>query len=150
MKKKMKIDSFSGEYEFLSNFFPSVICDPDGITYPTVEHYFQAMKTVHLSERKEIAAAPTPGKAKRMGRRVFLRSDWEGIKIEVMRQGLKQKFADKELRDKLLATGDAILIEGNWWHDTFWGVCDGKGENNLGKLLMEVRTEMIKEDEKNV
>lgn len=138
----MKIDSFSGEYEFLSNFYPSTVCDADGITYPTVEHYFQAMKTVYLPERQKIAAAPTPGKAKRMGRRVFLRSDWNAIKVEVMRQGLKQKFSDANLRKKLLATGDSELIEGNWWHDTFWGMCNGVGENHLGKLLMEIREEL--------
>lgn len=136
------IDSFSEKFEFLSNFFPSTVCDSDGIAYPTVEHYFQAMKTVYLSERKKIAAAPTPGKAKYMGRRVFLRSDWNDIKIEVMRQGLKQKFSNPKLRKMLLDTGDAELIEGNWWHDTYWGVCNGEGENHLGKLLMEIREEL--------
>ena len=138
-----KIDKFDGAYAFLSNFYPSVVCDPEGIAYPTVEHYFQAMKTVYLSKRKEIAAAPTPGTAKRMGRRVLLRSDWNDIRVEVMRRGLKQKFANPDLRKKLLATGNAELIEGNWWNDTFWGVCNGVGENHLGKLLMEIRSEIL-------
>lgn len=134
-----KIDKFEGEYAFLSNFYPSEITDREGIAYPTVEHYFQAMKTVKIPERQKIAAAPTPGKAKYLGRRVALRDDWEKIKLQVMREALEKKFADRKLRQLLINTGTAELIEGNWWHDTFWGVCDGCGDNNLGKLLMELR-----------
>lgn len=139
---KWKIDSFNEEFEFLSNFFPSPVTDTEGNTYPTVEHYFQAMKTLNPEERKKIAAAPTPGKAKRMGRSVNLRKDWEQIKLSVMREGLRQKFSIPGLRDMLLETYDAELIEGNWWHDTYWGVCNGVGENHLGKLLMEIREEL--------
>ena len=134
-----KIDKFDGtEYGFLSNFYSSPI-EYKGIKYPTVEHMFQALKSLNPMERMEIAAAATPGKAKRLGRRVSLRSDWEEIKIDVMRTALQLKFSDPILRKKLIATGDAELIEGNTWNDTFWGVCNGVGKNMLGTLLMEIR-----------
>ena len=114
------INSFDGEFAFLSNFYESPISDGE-ITYPTVEHYFQAMKTPSIEEALEIAAAPTPGHAKRLGRKCQLRSDWEEIKIPVMRSALHKKFSDLELKAKLLATGDQHLEEGNTWHDNFWG-----------------------------
>lgn len=136
------IDYFDEEYAFLSNFYDSPI-EKDGITYPTNEHFFQAMKTLDEKERKAIAAAETPGKAKRMGRRVNLREDWEAVKVDVMREGLLLKFTTYfELAQKLIATGDAMLVEGNWWNDTFWGVCNGVGCNTLGKLLMQLREEL--------
>lgn len=138
---------FEGKYDFLSNFYPSPIFY-DGITYPTNEHFFQAMKTLDQEERKKIAAADTPGKAKRMGRSVELRPDWEKIKVEVMRLGLILKFQNPDLKEKLLATGDEELIEGNWWCDQFWGSCNCSkhirtpGRNVLGMLLMELRKEL--------
>lgn len=141
------IVEFDGDYAFLSNFYPSTIYH-DGITYPTNEHFFQAMKTLDISERKAIAAAETPGLAKRMGRNVKLRSDWEKIKVDVMRLGLILKFTDAELAEKLIATGDEELVEGNWWHDNTWGnchctACSRKGGRNLlGMLLMELRTNL--------
>lgn len=136
----MKIDCFDGKYAFLSNFYSSPIVPfNDGIIYPTVEHAFQAYKTTDINKRKEIATQPTPGKAKRLGRHVKMRDDWREIRIDVMYIALKEKFRDLELRTKLLATGNAELIEGNWWGDKFWGVCEGEGENNLGKLLMKIR-----------
>ena len=142
----MKIDCFDGKYAFLSNFYPSPIAPfNDGIVYPTVEHAFQAYKTTDINKRKEIAAQPTPGKAKHLGRHVEIRDDWQEIRINVMYTALKEKFKDLELRTKLLSTGNAELIEGNTWSDNFWGDChcpkcrDIKGENNLGKLLMKIR-----------
>ena len=136
----MKIDCFDGKYAFLSNFYSSPIAPfDDGIIYPTVEHAFQAYKTIDINKRKEIATQPTPGKAKRLGRHVKMRDDWREIRIDVMYIALKEKFRDLELRTKLLATGNAELVEGNWWGDRFWGVCEGEGENNLGKLLMKIR-----------
>jgi len=139
-----KIDSFSGEYDWLSNFYPSKITMSDGLTYPSVEHAFQAHKTNVLSERKAFCSpsAPTPGKAKRMGRKLKLRNDWEQIKIAVMKEAVWRKFEDPQLREKLLATGDAKLIEGNHWNDRFWGVCKGVGKNHLGQILMEVRNKI--------
>jgi ribA/ribD-fused uncharacterized protein len=141
------IVEFDGDYAFLSNFYPSPISH-DGITYPTNEHFFQAMKTLDIDTRKAIAAAPTPGAAKRMGRHVPLRPDWEKIKVDVMRLGLILKFTDAELAEKLVATGDEELVEGNWWHDNTWGNCHCTecsrkgGRNLLGMLLMEVRKEL--------
>ena len=143
-----KIDSFEGEYYFLSNFFNSYIYDGLGVEYPTVEHYFQAAKALDLDTRLKIAAAPTPGEAKRLGRHVNLRPDWNIIKTDVMRFALRVKFSQPSLRDKLLATGDAWLEEGNIWHDNVWGNCRCEkcqnitGENRLGKLLMEIREDL--------
>ena len=136
-----KIDRFEGEYAFLSNFYPCVVKDPvSEWKFPTVEHYFQAMKTISYEERNEIQSAETPGKAKRLGRKCTLREDWEEKKDTIMWIGLLSKFYDNpDLRKKLIATGDAELIEGNNWHDTYWGVCNGVGENHLGKLLMRLR-----------
>lgn len=71
-----------------------------------------------------------------------LRPDWEYIRVDVMTELVRKKFSQEPLRSQLIATGDAELIEGNWWNDTFWGVCNGVGENNLGKILMKVRDEI--------
>lgn len=137
----MVIDSFTGEYRFLSNFYPSRIV-VKGILYPTVEHAYQAYKTNELHQRMWISSARTPGEAKRRGRRVHMSSGWEHIKLGVMSSLLKWKFEIPDLRKKLVDTRDAELVEGNTWGDTFWGVCNGVGENNLGKLLMRVREEL--------
>ena len=141
------IVEFDGEYEFLSNFYHSPFIH-DGIAYPTNEHFFQAMKTIDITERKAIAAAETPGLAKRMGRTVKLRSDWEKIKVDIMLLGLRLKFKDPDLAAKLIATGDEELVEGNWWHDNTWGNCHCPkcsrvgGRNLLGMLLIELRKEL--------
>jgi len=137
------INKFDGEYAFLSNFYPARITIDD-ITYPTVEHAFQAMKTFNIDDRISISEASTPGKSKRLGRRVKLRDDWEDVKISIMKDLVRQKFTRRHstIGYKLLDTGDTLLIEGNNWDDTFWGVCKDKGENNLGKILMEIREEL--------
>lgn len=135
------IDSFTGEYRFLSNFEPSNI-EMDGRLYRTVEHAYQAAKTLNDEERANIQQMWTPGQAKKAGQKVTLRDDWESVKVDVMADLIRQKFNAEPLRSKLLATGDAKLVEGNWWNDTFWGVCKGKGENKLGKILMMVRQEL--------
>jgi ribA/ribD-fused uncharacterized protein len=138
------IDNFDGEYAFLSNFYESPIKGDDGITYPTVEHFFQAMKTEDLDYRKRISWTSTPGIAKRMGRTLQLRPDWEAVKEDYMHIALIKKFAIPELQEKLLATGDAALVEGTTWHDQYWGVCNcakcmGQGFNRLGYHLQQVR-----------
>lgn len=137
------INRFDGDYEFLSNFANTLIRDDEGIYYTTVEAAFQAAKTHDLELRRRMARFK-PGEAKRFGRKVDLRPDWEEVKDEVMYQFVKQKFSDNSFgyRDKLLATGDAELVEGNYWHDTYWGVCNGVGKNRLGKILMRVREEL--------
>lgn len=133
---------FSHGYRFLSNFFPSEVYF-DGLSYPTVEHAFQAAKTLDIAQRSHIRAQPTPAKAKEEGRKVKLRPDWETVKVQVMYLLLVQKFSRPDLRESLLATGDLRLVEGNTWGDTYWGVCNGEGTNVLGKLLMTVRNVMF-------
>jgi ribA/ribD-fused uncharacterized protein len=137
-----KVAQFQGEYRFLSNFWPATV-EFEGITYPTAEHAYQAAKTLDPNERRRIAALPTPADAKREGRKLKLREDWETAKFEVMEQVVRYKFTHRpELRDKLLATGDALLEEGNDWGDQVWGTVNGVGENRLGKILMKVRAEL--------
>jgi len=134
------IDRFSGEFRFLSNFSPSWVSF-DGVKYRTVEHAYQAAKTVDEQDRHSIKEMYKPASAKQAGRLVRLRSGWEGIKLSIMKQLLKEKFKDEKLKEKLLSTDDALLIEGNHWGDIYWGVCNGVGENKLGKLLMEIRND---------
>ncbi len=140
------IDRFDREQRFLSNFVPAAIVY-GRIEYPTVEHAFQAAKTDDRALKLTVAAAPSPGAAKRIGRKVPLRADWEEVKTDIMRTLVRLKFSThQELRERLLETGEAELIEGNTWNDTFWGVCKGKGQNWLGKILMEVREELAEVD----
>jgi ribA/ribD-fused uncharacterized protein len=147
---KEKIDLFDGEYAFLSNFYPSEI-EYEYMKYLTVEHAFQAAKTDNLTDRFLIAESATPGKAKRLGRKVELVENWEEIKDGVMEECLRLKFSkDKhpDLVEKLKATKDKILIEGNTWHDNYWGNCtcpeckNVEGKNKLGELLMKIRGEL--------
>lgn len=138
-----QIDNFRLDYFFLSNFYPCKIAY-DGMTFPSVEAAFQAAKTLDKIERVQFQTMDA-STAKRVGRRVKLRPDWESVKIGIMRELVACKFLNsEELRDKLIATGDAELIEGNTWGDRFWGVCNGSGRNELGRILMEVRSEIVK------
>lgn len=143
------IREFRGEFRFLSNFWPSPVPWRD-VTFPSVEHAFQASKTTDADWIARIAAAATPGDAKRLGRQAPLRPDWEQVKVKVMAALLKRKFTDPALRAKLLATGDAALIEGNTWGDIFWGVDlrTGAGQNNLGQLLMTLRQMLVTQADK--
>ena len=145
------IDSFKGAHDFLSNFYQWPVAY-EGITYPSVEHAYQAAKTIDLVERDKIQKADTAGKAKRLGKTVTMRQNWEKIKIAVMYNLLQQKFNSFALSKQLLNTYNDTLIEGNNWGDTFWGCTqddDGKwaGENHLGKLLMRVRDDLQREQE---
>jgi ribA/ribD-fused uncharacterized protein len=136
------VDEFREEHEFLSNFWPSPVRF-EGQVYPTVEHAFQAAKTSDPAARARIRRASDPGKAKRLGRGVRLRKDWETVKLVIMAELLRQKFSPgSELAALLLETGGRRLIEGNTWGDVFWGVCRGQGKNHLGRLLMRVRDEL--------
>lgn len=137
------INSFRDEFFFLSNFFPVIIWNA-GIRYPSAEHAYQAAKTLDMGMRRKIAAIPRPGQAKRAGRNVVLREDWDTVKLDVMRRILEMKFSVPSLRAKLLATGDARLVEGNTWGDRFWGEYAGRGANHLGRLLMETREKINK------
>ena len=136
------INQFRGEYRFLSNFYPCTI-EFQAITYPSVEHFYVAMKTVDTDIRRHISNMVNVGEVKRFGReQLKVRSDWDKVKLITMKFGVKKKFEDPNLKKLLIATGDAELIEGNTWGDTFWGVDlrTGVGENNLGKILMEIRS----------
>jgi N-glycosidase YbiA len=133
------IDEFKGEFRFLSNFWPAIV-EFEGIIFPTVEHAYQAAKTLDMQARRVIAEMPLAGDAKRAGRTLDIRPDWEEVKIDVMRQLLEKKFFGHfRLMQDLMATKPHELVEGNWWGDTFWGICKGQGENHLGKLLMGIR-----------
>lgn len=155
------INDFRGPHAFLSNFYLSQVyyCDR---TWRSVEHAYQAAKVDDKTEIVNlfgqtwldiIDEAHTPGLAKRIGARVPLRSDWGQVRISVMRDLLANKFQPGTVLAGLLNdTGDVTLVEGNHWHDNFWGVCncdkcrdswpspfDPVGQNWLGKLLMERR-----------
>jgi ribA/ribD-fused uncharacterized protein len=135
------IDSFTGDFKFLSNFYPCKV-KLDDVEYPSVEHAYQAAKTLDTEERKPFHTHPLPtaGGSKKLGRKLSIRPDWESVKLKVMEDLLIQKFKDDFLKKQLQETGDAKLVEGNWWGDTFWGVDAKKGgKNHLGLLLMKIR-----------
>lgn len=133
------INAFRKEYFFLSNFYKCNVTYK-GITYNSSEAAFQAQKCpARAREFSKLDASD----AKAMGRHVTLRRDWEAVKDNVMYEIVKTKFTQNEtLKERLLATGDSELVEGNDWNDKYWGVCNGVGKNMLGKILMSVRTEL--------
>lgn len=140
------ISRFHREYRFLSNFYVSRV-SYDGHDYITVEHAFQAAKCVDPYARDYVRNATTPADAKTRGRDSVIRQDWDQVKIVIMLDLLTQKFQTPFLAKLLKDTGNAKLVEGNTWHDQFWGSCtcfncvqdEDKGKNWLGILLMEVR-----------
>lgn len=136
------IREFQGEYRFLSNFY---VCPVQykGRTWLSSEHAYQAAKSTERAEQDAIQRSPSPGIAKKLGKRVSLRPDWERVKLMVMEEIVCAKFSgNQRLRNLLVLTGDRELIEGNYWHDTFWGVCNGRGANHLGRILMKVREKL--------
>lgn len=140
------ISNFTGRYRFLSNFYGASV-EYEGVYYPTVEHAFQAAKTLDDGLRLVVRDSPTPAVAKRFGRGLGLRPRWEKIKLGIMADLVWIKFSsDRRLAVKLLRTRDEELVEGNRWGDDFWGVCNGKGENHLGKILMRVRDRLRQEE----
>lgn len=137
----MKIDSFRGKYMFLSNFYEADV-KYDGITYKNTEAAFQAQKVLDDEEKKKFSHLDARS-SKKLGRRVKLRSDWEDVKDNYMYEICLEKFKQHpDLLKKLIETGDSELIEGNTWHDHYWGVCNGRGKNKLGKILMKIRSEL--------
>lgn len=162
------ITEFAGEHRFLSNFYPAPVT-VHGVGYPTAEHAYQAHKTYSAVARISVAALSSPGEAKRAGRQLDIRPDWEQVKKQVMLLVVLTKFtAHDELAAALTATGDQLLVEGNHWHDNYWGMCSCSkclyglveqenyhprlfhentvfpaklhpGRNYLGKILMAVR-----------
>lgn len=161
------LNGFSdNKYEFLSNFYACQVfyrndVDPVGYNYPTVEHAFQAAKATTVEGMRWVAAAPTPGEAKKRGRAIKLRHDWEKIKDDVMLTLVRTKFQNEDMRQRMLSTiadGIDAFCESNWWHDNYWGDCtcpacaNKIGNNKLGKILTQVREELIRkilEDKKN-
>lgn len=137
------IDSFSGSYSFLSNFYVHEFRFRRQY-WPTAEHAFQAAKCVHDRDARAIRAASTPHQAKQLGRMVIERHpDWDWRRNWIMHRVLRGKFRrGTDLALALLRTGDAILIEGNTWGDKYWGQVNGVGQNQLGILLMMRRAEL--------
>lgn len=148
LRRRVTISGFKGEYRFLSNFWQCVVL-LDGVAYRSVEHAYQASKTLDEEWRTFVRKAGKPGTAKKRGRtsslirRGLLRRNWDRKKRKIMHQLVLDKFTRHEgLRNKLLDTGSALLVEANYWGDSYWGVCDGEGSNHLGKILMRVRHEV--------
>lgn len=139
------IRGFFGDYRFLSNFDPSPI-HLYGTDYPTAEHAYQALKATDRKTREQISRAGSPGKAKRLGQFITLRPDWNiKFRVVAMRRVVRAKFMqNQDLADKLIATDGLYLEETNNWNDLFWGAnSEGLGENKLGLILMDQRTELM-------
>lgn len=136
------INEFRGKYYFLSNFYETPVTW-NGLTYLNNEAAFQSAKT--FSDR-ECFTNLDPSSAKKLGRKVQLRSDWENVKDDVMYEICKAKFSQNtELKKRLLSTGNEHLEEGNTWGDKIWRTVNGIGENRLGKILMRIREELRNE-----
>lgn len=144
----MKYAAFRGQKFYLSNFYPCNV-DYEGIMYPSSEHAYQASKVLDEKTRREVAQLIFPAAAKKVGQKLKLRPFWKEIKIGIMADIVRAKFTQNEdCKIRLLATGDEELIEYNTWQDRYWGVCDGQGENHLGRILMKVRDELRQEDDR--
>jgi ribA/ribD-fused uncharacterized protein len=138
------VREFRGEYRFLSNFWPAEVIGPGGRTYPSVEHAYQASKTLDSTIWTKIRILPNGGAAKHFSRSMEVRPDWHDVRLGLMEKLLRQKFAaGSELAGRLV-TVDGLIEEGNGWGDVFWGIDlkTGEGENNLGRLLMAIRDEL--------
>ena len=136
---------FQGEHRWLSNFVPVKII-LGGIEYSSVEHAYMSAKS-NDPPWKKICSDPNikPGEIKKLGRNIKLRPNWDNIKFDIMKECLKQKFSQEPFRTKLLKTGNQNIQEGNRWGDEIWGVnlnrIPNRGENHLGRLIMEIRKE---------
>lgn len=144
------ISKFRGNYAFLSNYYPCKIIY-NGLQYSTTEHAYQSAKSISFTDHERIRNKKTPHESKIEGNKIVVREDWDKVKFSIMKEVLIEKFKRPDLAERLLNTGDRILVEGNWWHDNIWGSCECEtcikieGKNWLGKLLMEVREEIRKE-----
>ena len=143
--EKCIIDAFRNEYFFLSNFYEAPV-SYEGISYQNNEAAFQAMKCISPLDRAQFANL-SPTEAKKLGRKINLRHDWEDIKVNVMKELIHCKFdQNPDLKEKLLSTGNTYLEEGNNWGDKIWGTVNGQGANLLGRILMQER-DFLKEIE---
>lgn len=163
------IEGFFDEHRWLSNFW-EVDIKYGGVIYPTVEHYYVAMKvnepqkvTIEIDKeevevymdvqqlREYISEISTPEKAKKFGKKQLKeRNDWEDIKISIMEFGLRQKYNQEPFKTKLINTYPQKIIETNGWKDRFWGVYEGEGKNVLGKMIMKIRKELKKSDKNGI
>lgn len=132
---------FRNEYWFLSNMYECEL-SVNGMKFKSLESAFQAFKSKDLEERKRFCDL-NGFESKKLGRRIKLRSDWNEIKLEVMKRLIEIKFKKDNYLGKKLMEVKGEIVEENNWGDRYWGVCDGKGENWLGKLLMNRRDELI-------
>lgn len=136
---------FRNQFRWLSNFQSGPVY-LDGEPYPTVEHAYQAAKTNNVFQRRDIAKLASPGEAKKAGRRLEIRTDWESAKVAVMDNLLRQKFSDRKYGDRLKGTGTRPLVELNTWGDVFWGQVESQGalqgQNTLGRLLENIRGDL--------
>lgn len=138
----MAITAFRGRWTKFSNYSLGVVFYK-GHAYQSVEHAYQAQKSLDPAIQKMIRDQPTPATSKKIARAVLLRPDWDDVKLGIMLDLLREKFSQEPERSILLSTGHEDLVEGNWWHDIFWGQCPvGTGENWLGRLLVKVRSEL--------
>lgn len=141
------INSFRGTYRFLSNFYQYPF-EFEGLVYPNAEAAYQAQKCSDVEDKIKYTLIKNPVRAKQMGKREQLPTNWDTVSYDIMNAILHVKFATPELAELLLATGDAYIEEGNHWHDNTWGrcycdKCSGKeSQNRLGKILMEIRSEL--------
>ena len=135
------INSFDGEYDFLSNFYECPILWK-GNLYRNSESIYQSYKT--LDNVPFDFTKTTGSQAKKISKKLNVRPDWNKIKFDLIYEICQEKFnQNTDIAQKLMNTGDAILIEGNYWGDTYWGKCNGVGQNNLGKILMKIREELF-------
>lgn len=142
-----KILGFRGEYSFLSNFYNSIVYY-EGIKFETVENAYQAAKTDNIEERILISKM-TASESKKYSKNIKLNKNWNYIKYYIMFELVFQKFYKNiNLYNQLLNTNNKYIEETNYWNDTYWGVCDGVGQNNLGKILMKVR-DILNENNNN-
>jgi len=144
------ISEFKGKRRWLSNFWPVPILY-EGIEYPTAEHAYQAAKSLDPHVRMSFLNNSNPAAAKKLGQEIKVREDWDEVRLDVMREILKIKFSNPDMADRLFRTKNDFIIEGNFWHDNFWGNCFcvrcalEDSRNHLGELLMEVRKGLYEE-----
>lgn len=151
MRQYPPIYSFLGKYFFLSNFYVPAPVKVNSVWYPSSEHAFMACKSLDPKIQEQIRKCSTPREARKLGRKILLRPDWEQIKYDIMYQAVKSKFFNNpNLGLRLIRTGDALLVEGNNWGDKTWGQVQNQeeeweGKNWLGRILMDVRKELAED-----
>ena len=145
-----QITQFRRQFFFLSNMYPCKV-KYDGLVFNSAEHAYQYAKAVTPEDKQYVLDAEDPFDSKKRGRKVRKRADWDDVKLSIMINVVWNKFAmNDDCREALMLTKGYDLIEDNWWDDTYWGICDGKGENYLGRILMHLRETLEYFDEKDI